>query len=349
MLAPPFPHDEKERLQDLQDLFILDTPLHVGFERITRLAQNLFHVPFVAISLIDENRQWFKSEQGLDTNETPRDISFCGHTILQDEFFIIPDTQLDPRFADNPLVTQEPHLRFYAGYPLFSPKGNKYGAICIGDSCPRSITKEEIMPLKDLAALVETEILKFSATQTQDKLFDELDHAELVSLVDPLTRLWNHQGMLKRLKNKFSTSQQTHHPFTIALLEIDNLENINETYGHSMGDQVLRLIAKTMVSSCRETDDISRWGGEEFLLIFDEANCQEAQLVAERLRSKIEHERYQASHQQIFNVTVSIGITTVSPHNHWKIDDYIKQANQALEESIKLGGNKVVTYALHNK
>jgi diguanylate cyclase (GGDEF)-like protein len=346
MIGPSIPNDESARLQDLKKLKILDTPIHAGFERITRLAQNLFRVPFVAISLIDENRQWFKSEQGLGTNETPRDISFCGHTILQDEFFIVPDTQLDSRFADNPLVIEEPHLRFYAGYPLYSPKGYKYGAICIGDSCPRSITKEEILPLRDLAALVETEVLKFTAKQAQDKLLSELDSTELASLVDPLTRRWNHQGMLKRLERNFSMSQQTHHPFTIALLDIDNFKKTNEAYGYSMGDRVLRSLAKTMVSSCRETDDISRWGGEVFLLRLGDTNGEEAQLIADRIRSKVEQERYQAPDKNQFNITVSVGVTTVSFHDNLQIDDYIQQAEQALKLSKKSGGNKVVAYSL---
>lgn len=115
MLEPPIPPDEQQRLAVLRSLHILDTPPEERFDRITRTAQRLFNVPIALISLIDAHRQWFKSCQGLPVSETPRGISFCGHAILADTPLIIPDALLDPRFADNPLVTGEPRIRFYAG------------------------------------------------------------------------------------------------------------------------------------------------------------------------------------------------------------------------------------------
>ena len=131
MKSPPLPPDESARIEALRALDVLDTQTEERFDRITRIAKNLFGVSIALVGLVDEHRQWFKSRQGLEASETPRDISFCGHAILGEEIFVVPDASLDPRFSDNPLVTGEPKIRFYAGYPLALPSGCKVGTLCI--------------------------------------------------------------------------------------------------------------------------------------------------------------------------------------------------------------------------
>jgi GAF domain-containing protein len=111
------PPNEAQRIAALRALPILDTPREERFDRITRLAQRLFDVPIALITLVDANRQWFKSCMGIGVDQTPRSVSFCAHAILRDDALVIEDAQIDPRFADNPLVTDEPHIRFYAGQP----------------------------------------------------------------------------------------------------------------------------------------------------------------------------------------------------------------------------------------
>lgn len=142
----------------MHGLNILDTPPEERFDRLTRLAQHLLKVPIAVVSLVDSNRQWFKSCQGLDASETPRGISFCGHAILDDRLFVIPDALLDPRFADNPLVTGAPNIRFYAGQPLKASNGSRLGTLCVIDSKPHQLTQVERDSLRDLAVLVENEL-----------------------------------------------------------------------------------------------------------------------------------------------------------------------------------------------
>ncbi len=158
MLEPPVPFDEASRLATLRGLTVLDTPAEERFDRFTRLAQHLLGVPIALVSLVDSNRQWFKSCQGLDALETPRSISFCGHTILEDQTLIIPDTQLDPRFADNPLVIDIPHIRFYAGAPLTLRNGQRVGTLCVIDRQPRQLSTEQQLGLRDLAQCVSEEL-----------------------------------------------------------------------------------------------------------------------------------------------------------------------------------------------
>ena len=136
----------------------MDTPAEPCFDRITRIASTLFDVPIALVSLIDGDRQWFKSRQGLGLTETPRSISFCGHAILHDTIFIVQDTLNDERFSDNPLVTGQPHIRFYAGVPLSLSDGYHVGTLCIIDHKPRTLTNEQIRQLLDLAQTVEDEL-----------------------------------------------------------------------------------------------------------------------------------------------------------------------------------------------
>lgn len=158
MQSPPIPPDEAARLVALRALGVLDTPPEERFDRITRLAQQMFQVPIALVSLVDSNRQWFKSCIGLDVSETPRGVSFCSHAILQNDTLVIPDAKDDPRFADNPLVTGDPFIRFYAGRPLKSTDGHNLGTLCIIDRKPRQLTPGDLLSLKDLAALAENEL-----------------------------------------------------------------------------------------------------------------------------------------------------------------------------------------------
>jgi len=169
MLEPATPKNEALRLRALRALDILDTAAEERFDRYTRLAQYILETPIVLISLIDGNRQWFKSRQGLDATETARDISFCGHAILGDELFCVPDATADPRFSDNPLVTEEPDIRFYVGAPLVLTGGEHVGTLCAIDRVPRHLTSEQRAALADLARCVVDEL---EVRRTQAALAD---------------------------------------------------------------------------------------------------------------------------------------------------------------------------------
>lgn len=158
MLKAPFPANEAARLRALRALEILDTPAEDRFDRLTRIAQHILQVPIVLISLVDAERQWFKARRGLDASETPRDISFCGHAILGAEIFVVPDAAADERFFDNPLVTQAPDIRFYAGAPLTLSDGMRVGTLCAIDRQPRQLDERQLASLRDLAQCVTDEL-----------------------------------------------------------------------------------------------------------------------------------------------------------------------------------------------
>ncbi len=166
MQAPDLPPDEEDRLATLRSLNILDTPRHDRFDRYTRISSRMFDMPIAIISLVDRDRQWFKSATGLDVDETPRDVSFCGHAILGDDILEVTNTRRDTRFRDNPLVLEQPHIQFYAGAPLEAPNGHKLGTLCLIDRVPRRLNDEEKAMLKTLADLVVREMIHYVDTET---------------------------------------------------------------------------------------------------------------------------------------------------------------------------------------
>lgn len=158
MLAAPTPENDAERLAALYQLLILDTPPEERFDKIVGFASTEFDMPMVLISLIDRERQWFKARIGLDACETGRDISFCGHAILHDATLVVADPLADPRFADNPLVTGAPFIRFYAGAPLILPNGHAIGTLCLIDTEARELDPVDLAILGTLRDLVVQEL-----------------------------------------------------------------------------------------------------------------------------------------------------------------------------------------------
>ena len=157
--APPVDWaGEEERLHALDQLRILDTDADDRYTRVTDLAQSLFGTAAAAITFIDRDRQWFKARSGFELSETPRDIAFCDYTIRDDNGLVVPNAILDERFTGNPFVTDEHHVRFYAGYPIVSPEGHRVGAFCIYDTRPRELSEEESVMLRNLALVVQDEL-----------------------------------------------------------------------------------------------------------------------------------------------------------------------------------------------
>ena len=155
----PIPENEAERLNTLRGYEILDTHPEDRFDDLTKLAALICNAPISLISLVDEDRQWFKSKTGLEVCQTPREDAFCAHAILSPELFLVSDATQDPRFATNPLVLGELHVRFYAGAPLTAPNGHHLGALCVMDRVPRRLSREQQESLRILSRLVMAQVI----------------------------------------------------------------------------------------------------------------------------------------------------------------------------------------------
>jgi sigma-B regulation protein RsbU (phosphoserine phosphatase) len=174
MIAPVLPENEKERLASLHALELLDSPKEERFDRIVSLTKAVMGVPIAYIALIDSDRQWFKSKVGMcdALSETSRDESFCGHAILQDTPLVVEDALKDPRFFDNPMVTSEPFVRFYAGYPLQSQAGHNIATLCVVDTSPRNFSEDDMDRFAHLAAMAERELSMLGVIATQREMIE---------------------------------------------------------------------------------------------------------------------------------------------------------------------------------
>jgi diguanylate cyclase (GGDEF)-like protein len=265
--------DEAGRLAALERYGVLDTPAEEAFDRITRLAQSALNVPIVLVSLIDARRQWFKSRQGMDARETPREISFCTHAIEQAGPYVINHADQHPLFANNPLVLNAPFIRFYAGIPLITPLGHKIGTLCAIDTEPREFSASQMSLLEDLARLV----------------VDELE-LRRIAHTDSLTGALTQRSFRTDLDKEIERSQRLKSNLGLLMVDLDHFKSVNDTYGHATGDAVLRAFAQTCRQQMRQSDLFGRVGGEEFAIVLPDCGMDDAREFAQRLRCRIQAE-----------------------------------------------------------
>jgi adenylate cyclase len=192
----PVPPDEFDRLADVRALGIIGDCCEERFDRITRLASRLFEAPIAYVSIIEENRQWFKSQVGFTQREAPREFSFCGHAIMADDTMVVPDALQDQRFARNPNVAGEPYLRFYIGHPLRGPGGHKVGTLCLMDQKPRDFAPSQVELFRELAALVERELNLTEMIGYQQEILRTKE--ALIESQRDLARLYEELGVEKQ-------------------------------------------------------------------------------------------------------------------------------------------------------
>lgn len=342
MKPAPIPDNEAQRLASLQDMLLLSTPDEELFDRVTRTTKRVFEAPIVLVSLIDAQRQWFKSCIGLNVRETSRDISFCGHAVAEDQMLVIPDTMADPRFADNPLVTGAPHIRFYAGRPVRNLAGYAVGTLCVIDQKPRAFDQAEQELLNDLASWVESGFRERELSETQRSILTELQVARHESLTDPMLSIWNRRAAMELLTRECGHAMLHGRPLSLLVVDVDHFKRVNDAYGHPVGDTVLVEIARTLRVNSRPIDAVGRYGGEEFLVVLPDTNVPQATSIAERLRSAVESLEICTPEADV-RCTISLGLASCEPgQNLCTPTDLILRADAALLAAKRLGRNRVI-------
>ena len=463
MQIASIPVDEAERLLALHSAHILDTPHEEAFDRITRLAAQLLRVPIALVSLVDADRQWFKSKLGLEAAQTARDISFCGHAVLQKEPFVISDARADLRFADNPLVTGAPFVRFYAGIPMLSVEGKALGSFCVIDRVVRVLSEAELAALVDLAAMAQEQIERRQLMGASGKILETLreseerhrllignspeaclvtdgtkiifvnpagmrllgaQHSEQIvgrpqleivaprsrSLAgqradqayrtlrpnlpmemtwlridgsevdvetstvsytasgevrvqiiacdntirkqyknelekltthDVLTGLPNRALLRDRLEQGIHRWVRQEQGAVVAFLNLDHFKNVNDAFGHSVGDQVLTAVGTVLQASVRKNDTVARIGNDEFVLILEQIEEKELHILLQRLVEQIS-QPIKALRQEI-TISCSIGYCRF-PADGATADALLNAADTAMYRAKDLGRATISCY-----
>jgi diguanylate cyclase (GGDEF)-like protein len=314
--------DEAGRQAALERYEVLDTPAEEPFDKITSLVRAVLDVPICAVTLIDRERQWFKSIQGLDASETPRSISFCTHTIQDEKPLLVADAGEDERFKANPFVVGAPHVRSYLGAPLRTPDGYNLGALCAIDTVPRQFTKAQLDIVTNFASLVVDEL--------ELRRIAERDH---------LTGSLSRRGLISRLEKEIKRFQRYQRPSAFLMMDIDHFKSVNDRFGHPTGDKVLKAVAAACSQQLRANDFMGRLGGEEFGILLSETDEAGAWSAAEKIRRSIENLLVPAGGG--IGVTASFGLAAMN-FEVATAEDWVATADEALYCAKRSGRNRCV-------
>jgi diguanylate cyclase (GGDEF)-like protein len=360
MQIPDIPIDEARRLAALHATHLLGSPPEDAFDRITRMAARLLKVPIALVSLVDQDVQWFKSRCGLDATETPRDISFCAHAILDQAPMVVPDALLDPRFADNPLVTGPTRVRFYAGVPLYSIERQPIGTLCVLDHVPRQPSEEELDILRDLARMAEGLIHHrqlASAAQSlhshvhvdahDPALADAAGQVEFLLNHDVLTGLANRQALARTVERGLAEWRAQGMQALVAAINLDKFKRVNEQLGHHAGDAALVAITHSLQALLRPGDLLARAGNDEFVLLLPGLGDDSA--ARDRLRQLL-----QAVQRELpapggalplsLPLTCSIGYA-IFPDDGGDGDALLNSADMATRRAKEFGGGQIQRFS----
>lgn len=327
MIRPPPIPNESERLAALEESGLYFSPAEERFDRITRLAGHLLEAPMAMVSLVGDTRQWFKSAQGLQASETPREVAFCAHAIAAGSSLVVEDAAADARFADNPLVTGEPHVRAYAGSVIRSPAGLPLGTLCVVDSKPRRFSEEELARLADLAAIAEAEIARIPSS-LQSEYLRGLDEPARRARLDSESRLLNHEAMAELLMRQVSRCEEEGDRFAVVLLRITQYEALASRLGATAAAAMVREAASLVLRALAPGEVLGRYDVDAFLVIVPGADEAAATSRAQRLREAITSKPVKAG-QLSLHLAASVAVQP------WKAGASLAAMLEAAAASLK--------------
>ncbi|MFJ1267427.1 diguanylate cyclase domain-containing protein [Legionella lytica] len=313
MINAETPKNELLRLQSLYNLQILDTMAEERFDRITRIAQGLFKVPIALVSLIDKDREWFKSKYGLHVQQTPRSISFGAHTILQEEVMIVNDAQQDIRFKDNPLVIGEPKIRFYLGCPLQIDGQFNIGTLCL---------MNDIVPQLNGLGHIDLNIVKELATAVSKEFI-----TNRYATTDSLTEISNRQGLLTIGRQILKLCTRYDKSLMLLYFDITELKSINKEFGYDEGDKVLKTFAQFLLSNFRHSDAIARLEGDKFCVLCPGMQEENISGVLKRLQNKFTTLKYEHP------VNFTMGHIQYNRLKHFALAAILEEAEKKIYET----------------
>lgn len=337
MQIAPKPENEQARLAALRALDVLDSAPEASFNILVRVAATITSAPISLLTLVDSARQWFKARVGLPgVSETSRDFSFCAHTILQNTVLEVPDAYRDARFANNPLVTGAPGIRFYAGAPISLQDGSRVGSLCVIDRNPRKLTGEQLEVLRHLAHAAAVQL---EGRRAMHLLRETTGEIQYHATHDTLTGLVNRSEFESRLVRVLQDAREQRSRHALLYIDIDQFKLVNDSCGHAVGDELLQEVAKLFGQAIRTRDTLARLGGDEFAIILEHCSAEQAQRVAQQICDAMS--RFRFSHDgRSLRVSASIGLVPVD--DRWTTPAAILQAADAACYAAKEGGRNRV-------
>ncbi|MBN3907554.1 MAG: sensor domain-containing diguanylate cyclase [Nostoc sp. NMS1] len=321
----PLPKNEAERLKALADYNILDTLPEQAFDDLTALAAYICKTPIALISLVDGDRQWFKSNIGLKARETPRESAFCSHAILQPEdILVIPNAIKDDRFANNPLVKGNSKIRFYGGAPLVTPNGFPIGTLCVMDTVPRQLSYQQLDALRRLTrqAIAQMELIQ----EVRNRKQSEMEGRQL-SLTDDLTGLHNRRGFFVMAEQQLKIAHRMRLLCWVIFIDLDGLKQVNDTLGHDMGDALIVDAGRLLKQSFRKSDIVARLGGDEFI-VFISSYFKDADSIKSCLQVNITN--FNQQQNRSYQLSMSMGIERYSPESNMSLEQLIARSDELM-------------------
>ncbi|MFO0961802.1 MAG: GGDEF domain-containing protein [Phycisphaerales bacterium] len=301
---------------------LVHTILEERFERLERIAARALEAAHARIALLAERELWFRSRHGLRLSPLAQDDAFVGRLLAS---------------ADGTLVERADQA--LAGVLLRAADGSAVGALVVAHAPGRALRADDLALLRDLALLAEDELRHMELSSSQQALLRELDQARRRSMTDPLTQVWNRAGLDELLRREIELAGSLAHPFAVAMIDIDHFKQVNDTYGHATGDGVLREFADRLRQAARPGDAVSRFGGEEFVVVLSNCAGDAAPAVADRLRRHVAAEVFEIGGGVRAALTCSAGVASWSAGE--RADLLLTRADIALYDAKRSGRNRV--------
>jgi diguanylate cyclase (GGDEF)-like protein len=313
--------EEAFRLDTLHSLGLLDTPAEERFDRLCRIARRTLEIPWAMITLVDAERLWIKASCGLELEEIPRDYSFCGHALHDDDILVVSDAAADPRFADNPYVVEDPGIGAYAGCPIAAGNGSRMGTLCVCDSRPRAFSEEDEVLLRDLANIAERE-LEEPRPGTLDSLTGVSDSRTFYSLA----------------RHMLTFCERVQSPATLVFFQLGDADIQSPLHGHAQTDRILMNFADILLSSSRESDVRGRVDTNEFTLLLANCDARRVETVLERVNEALAEYRHMDRPNQSPRVHASA--VEYDPARHEDVKTLVDEAGWKLHQNLYPGWQK---------
>lgn len=312
---------------------------------VTRVARRLFRVPVVLLSLVHERAPRLFAGQGVPAAALGTEVAFDAATLASAGPLVIPDLLADPRFANHPWVTGRLQLRYYAGTLLLGPDGAVAGTLAICDRSPAALAEGDLLLLRELARLAESELALAALGRSQADLLAQRDQMRSRALIDTRTQLWNRHAMFELLDREFHRAKREQESVAVILAEIDRFDAIVKSHGAAAGDSVLREVTNRIRGVVRRSDTVSRFGPDEFLVFLGRCDLENGATLAERMRHRIRKTPVPVGHSQIA-VSMTFGVSASEGTADWTPDALVRRADEALADAVRGGRDKVAAKRL---